>query len=190
MLTIKGSRDRLIFNMGIPIPVRRHLYIETAPRRMYFTADVIPVTHWCNTLHLPMNALCLSANTFSVILQNFYHHHICKTAVYLRSVFVSSFTRAWVSGEHTHIDYAAYRRRLFKYEMAMRIGLLRGYSNYHCITDALSPIDSGSKESVMRGFYMFLVGNLNQLWNWCIIDVFYTSQSQWRVHSMSLLMYD
>ena len=25
-------RDRLIFNMGIPILVRRHLYIETAPR--------------------------------------------------------------------------------------------------------------------------------------------------------------
>ena len=27
----KRSRDRLIFNMGIPILVRRHLYIETAP---------------------------------------------------------------------------------------------------------------------------------------------------------------
>ena len=32
MLKIRRSRDRLIFNMGIPILVRRHLYIETAPR--------------------------------------------------------------------------------------------------------------------------------------------------------------
>ena len=190
MLTIRRSRDRLIFNMGIPIPVRQHLYIETAPRRIYFTADVIHVTHWCNKLHLPLNDLFPSASTFSVTLQNFYHHHIYKTTVYLRSVFVSSFTRAWVSGEHTDIDYAANRRRLFKYEMAMRIGLLRGYSNYHFITDTLSHIDSGSKESVLRGFYMFLVGNLNQLWNWCIIDVFYKSRSQWRVPSMSLVRYD
>ena len=31
MLKIWRSRDRLIFNMGIPILVWRHLYIETAP---------------------------------------------------------------------------------------------------------------------------------------------------------------
>ena len=31
MLKIRRSRDRLIFNMLIPILVRRHLYIETAP---------------------------------------------------------------------------------------------------------------------------------------------------------------
>ena len=31
MLKIRWSWDRLIFNMGIPILVRRHLYIETAP---------------------------------------------------------------------------------------------------------------------------------------------------------------
>ena len=30
-LKIRWSRDRLIFNIGIPILVRRHLYIETAP---------------------------------------------------------------------------------------------------------------------------------------------------------------
>ena len=30
MLKIRWSRDRLIFNMGIPILVRRHLYIESA----------------------------------------------------------------------------------------------------------------------------------------------------------------
>ena len=31
MLRIRQSWDRLIFNMGIPILVRQHLYIETAP---------------------------------------------------------------------------------------------------------------------------------------------------------------
>ena len=31
MLKIRRSRDRLIFNMGIPILVRRHIYNETAP---------------------------------------------------------------------------------------------------------------------------------------------------------------
>ena len=30
MLKIRWSRDRLIFNMGIPILVRQHLYIETS----------------------------------------------------------------------------------------------------------------------------------------------------------------
>ena len=31
MLKIRRSRDRLIFNMGIPVPVR-HSYVETDPR--------------------------------------------------------------------------------------------------------------------------------------------------------------
>ena len=31
MLKIRRSQDRLIFNMGLPILVRRHLYIKTAP---------------------------------------------------------------------------------------------------------------------------------------------------------------
>ena len=32
MLKIRRSRDRLIFNMGIPIPGKGDLYIETGPR--------------------------------------------------------------------------------------------------------------------------------------------------------------
>ena len=32
MLKIRRPQDRLIFNMGVPILVRRHLYIETTPR--------------------------------------------------------------------------------------------------------------------------------------------------------------
>ena len=35
MLKIRRSRDRLIFNMVIPILVRWHLYIETVPRFLY-----------------------------------------------------------------------------------------------------------------------------------------------------------
>ena len=34
MLKTRRSRDRLIFNMVIPILVRRHFYIETTPRRL------------------------------------------------------------------------------------------------------------------------------------------------------------
>ena len=34
MLKIRRSRDRLIFNTGVPILVRRYIYIETAPRPM------------------------------------------------------------------------------------------------------------------------------------------------------------
>ena len=30
MLKIRGSKDRLIFNMGIPLPARRYCYIELA----------------------------------------------------------------------------------------------------------------------------------------------------------------
>ena len=35
MLKIRRSQDRFIFNIGIPILVRLHLYIETAPRLPY-----------------------------------------------------------------------------------------------------------------------------------------------------------
>ena len=36
MLKIRRSRDRLIFNMGIPIPGKDGLYIETGPRLFIF----------------------------------------------------------------------------------------------------------------------------------------------------------
>ena len=38
MLKIMRSRDRLIFNMGIPLLVKRHFYIETAPSYSYCTS--------------------------------------------------------------------------------------------------------------------------------------------------------
>ena len=45
MLKVRRSWDRLIFNMGIPILVRRHLYIETGPRWVTtWSAEVL--NHW------------------------------------------------------------------------------------------------------------------------------------------------
>ena len=35
MFKIRGSHDHLIFNMGIPIPGKDGLYIETGPRRLW-----------------------------------------------------------------------------------------------------------------------------------------------------------
>ena len=46
MLKIRRSRDRLIFNMGIPSLVRRHLYIATAPRALIqYKVAVLPVNN-------------------------------------------------------------------------------------------------------------------------------------------------
>ena len=43
VLKIRRSRDRLVFNMGIPILVRRHLYIETAQRFRFLSKHYISV---------------------------------------------------------------------------------------------------------------------------------------------------
>ena len=37
MLKIRRSRDRFIFNMGIPMPRKDGLYIETGPRTLFFS---------------------------------------------------------------------------------------------------------------------------------------------------------
>ena len=41
MLKIRRSRDRLILDMGIPIPRKDGLYIETVPRRVNLDVDVM-----------------------------------------------------------------------------------------------------------------------------------------------------
>ena len=46
MLKIRRSRDRPIFNMGIPILVRGHLYIETAPRAVCTSTEKIQSNCW------------------------------------------------------------------------------------------------------------------------------------------------
>ena len=42
MLKIRRSRDRLIFNMGIPILAKVGLYIETGPRAYYKLKLIVP----------------------------------------------------------------------------------------------------------------------------------------------------
>ena len=39
MLKVRRSRDRLIFDIGIPILVSRHIYIETNPCPMFLSSD-------------------------------------------------------------------------------------------------------------------------------------------------------
>ena len=51
MLKIRRSQDRLIFNIGIPILVRQHLYIEIPPKPQqggYHVADIIVKWNFLN----------------------------------------------------------------------------------------------------------------------------------------------
>ena len=50
MLKIRRSQDRLIFNMGMPIQIRQHLYIEKAPRRFLFSFFHSIVACWIDWL--------------------------------------------------------------------------------------------------------------------------------------------
>ena len=52
-LKIRRSRDRLIFNMGIPILVRRHLYFETdhrIPNRNYENYKIVASRTWAKCM--------------------------------------------------------------------------------------------------------------------------------------------
>ena len=60
MLKIRRSRDRLIFNMGIPILVRRHLYIETVPS---IHALQLIQRQWFSLYSLPNMINCLRSQT-------------------------------------------------------------------------------------------------------------------------------
>ena len=62
MLKIRRSRDRLIFNMGIPIPRKDELYIEMWPRLLLGLLSRYPIfmsSHW-NSLEyrIPINLIC------------------------------------------------------------------------------------------------------------------------------------
>ena len=69
MLKIRRSRDRLFFNMGIPILVRRHRYIETdpwVPNSLYHF--LCPVTYLVKTPPASPNSVsfALLSTSFSV----------------------------------------------------------------------------------------------------------------------------
>ena len=50
MLKIRRSRDSLIFNMGIPIPVKDSLNIETDPYYLYNENLKMPSLYWIKAL--------------------------------------------------------------------------------------------------------------------------------------------
>ena len=52
MLKIRRSWDRLILNMGIPLLVRRHLYIETAPWNLSFPGFLIGSCPRCRAFNI------------------------------------------------------------------------------------------------------------------------------------------
>ena len=60
MFKIRRSRDRLIFNMGIPMLVKPHLYIETALGYQW-----IPSMKglWCRTSIAPLLLSCVTFRT-------------------------------------------------------------------------------------------------------------------------------
>ena len=60
ILRIRRSQDCLIFNMGIPIPVRRHLYIEMAPRSfIHLGSRLVGQSHWaCNCTVTKVLKMC------------------------------------------------------------------------------------------------------------------------------------
>ena len=58
MLKIRRSRDRLIFNIGIPILVWRHYYIETAPWRMSLGSSNIWAKEHIGALMKICNMIC------------------------------------------------------------------------------------------------------------------------------------
>ena len=68
MLKMRRSWDRLIFNMGIPILVRKHLYIETAP-----WWKKIPVTspntsmEWTNELFILRQNTCFPSFSLYIL---------------------------------------------------------------------------------------------------------------------------
>ena len=79
MLKIRRSRDRLIFNMGIPIPGKDEVYIETGPRTPwefsglwpYWSGLGITMMNWFTKYDINPWAVCSKcANTTKVWQMN------------------------------------------------------------------------------------------------------------------------
>ena len=62
MLKIRRSHDRLIFNIGIPIPGKDRLYIETAPRSSA-TMVLLMQDKWVLVFHREIFQLCAPFDT-------------------------------------------------------------------------------------------------------------------------------
>ena len=72
MLKTRRSQDRLIFNMGIPILVRRHLYIETALLSSMRNASIACIISMLrnheNTFHVSLMHFGMKAETYNYLL--------------------------------------------------------------------------------------------------------------------------
>ena len=72
MLKIRRSRDRLIFNMGLPIVLRRHLYIETAPCLCCRTAPTY-IQDAESVITVPADALASNSDIFLPFSMDYYN---------------------------------------------------------------------------------------------------------------------
>ena len=115
MLKIRRSRDLLIFNMGIPILVRRHLYIEMAhqfiipPEQrscwgVYWFHSVPPSV--CPYVRLSVRPSCLpcplcniysSVWILSILATNdHYHERVCRTQWPLTLTYIFKVIWPWL----------------------------------------------------------------------------------------------
>ena len=84
MLKIRRSLDRLIFNMGIPIVVRRHLYIEPPPPCLVTWRNV-QFIYWqlwmslCNVSHPNMFARVRESTLYTNISASCVHPFSCTS---------------------------------------------------------------------------------------------------------------
>ena len=75
MLKIRRSWDRLIFNTGIPILVRRHIYIETVPRTRVGEAGIWGM---CKKLHpTVLCGICIMIYIEDTRFRQALHHIHC-----------------------------------------------------------------------------------------------------------------
>ena len=94
MLKIRRSRDRLMFNMGIPILVRQHHYIETPPASTWFlppSSINMTFTHslkcWNNYLRLSDLESWIVYTVKSVISGSFVYRQLSLyTCTYFRTM--------------------------------------------------------------------------------------------------------
>ena len=114
MLKIRRSRDRLIFNMGILILVRRHLYIKTAPwwlflprwskfQRFHLNLILCPAVH-CNVNRMPVPT---GRQRSEMCLQRSYN--ICTKWRKMKER-IESFPIRWIEGIWIKEDKIVLRR--------------------------------------------------------------------------------
>ena len=101
MLKIRRSRDRLIFNMGIPIPEKDNLYIEAGRRfpSYVYTGPTLILTHQHQTKH-SLESAYHAMRTPNLMCAGSSRHHYLVTPTcwsFLYVWLVDRFIRVWHS---------------------------------------------------------------------------------------------